>query len=228
MSKKQNDWILRCLPSEACQQTSSQAARCNDELEACKPVASAPSAASPVASPIAAPTSAELLAIEVQLLRAENAKLRIQNETLLQTQCEDDELHNPPISGATEQIDQLPHHVYDDPFEPPPEKCGWTASGSWTPTSTCSTGEFEFGMSACGTPLSGSSCEIASGAMTPIVGYDCHTDVSNTPMLGGLGDKVCTLVPVWFQVIPTGIVDRFRTQIESVTGPSAKPPMPHY
>jgi hypothetical protein len=113
--------------------------------------------------------------------------------------------------------------VFDDPYEPPPQKLQWTSSAaSVASTGTgCSTPTLSWTHSSGATPAS----------MTPVPSSDgagCMTPSS------GLG---CALVPVWFSLvpsvsgafgdrsmIPTGIVQQFRSQIDAVDSAPLMPP----
>lgn len=155
---------------------------------------------------------------------------------------------------VTCEVDTVPpphlHEVFDDPFEPPPQReawatprssdasvsamsfsdCGHLSIGSTSRPWHCMGFESESSSStrASRTPIS-SLEESSSGRMTPITPMGPPT----------LGNQVCFLVPMWFPTaaaglsflgdrceIPRGIVERFRNQFEATSVPHATPPMP--
>lgn len=198
----------------------------------------------------------EVLERELAELRAENAALRRTNEHLLRDRdwfaepkpkSNDGQAPRPLLFTVCDQQEAVEPDVFDDPFEPPPQRlCSWAHLAS-TPTHTCTTPGLS--TASCSTPVlaaSTASFEIFSGtttraSMTPLSGFDVHSGAM-TPVPGmpaaSLGDKVCALVPMWFSWmpstasflgdrsdIPTGIVDRIRTQFESNAGPDTAKPM---
>lgn len=163
---------------------------------------------------------------ELARLRAENASLRCCNEELQQLgEAMHAQQRGVPHSacaaepllcvreGSNDNVSLVQTSLMDDPFEPPPQ-----ASRSWefaetntTNVSTCSP--------SCGTPLSPgytlqheASSYAPSGAMTPML------------MTG----QACFLMPVWFQAIPSGSVQRMSSQLHSLPsvhlGTSARVP----
>jgi len=147
---------------------------------------------------------------ELAFLRSENAKLRSTNN-MLETRA----VYNDVILRAELfPTPSKPHlqfpppdmvEVFDDPFEPPPEIRMWDCSP------VCSTPDsFSLGTL---TPFSESSTSrAASGYATPV------------PLLAGPNGQPCngvTLVPVnmpvWFQAIPSGVVQHARAMYERHT-----------
>jgi len=193
---------------------------------------------------------------ELDKLRTENLLLRAQNKQLRLDQEEDDEnvqrcafahsMQNPHF--APERVAE----IFDDPYEPPPQK-----DDLWNPSSPnrlriskLGEGSFGFQHASCETPASTS---FASGfdiysdsatceSMTPISNFDAHSgsmtpslETGNAVATASLGEQVCAFVPMWFSlmpstllgdrcVIPTGIVERFRTQFESTSAHTIPPP----
>jgi len=217
-SKKHNDLMLRYVPC----------ARCQDDLmlkssqDALVP--------SPQFSVASSSTSSPRSGMEEELafLRAENAKLRSRNELLTHEQFDASDIASEAsFHESFAPMIFLPEsmvEVFDDPYEPPPQKLQWTSSAaSFASTSTgCSTPTLSWTHSSGATPAS----------MTPVPNSDvagCMTPTS------GLG---CALVPMWFSLvpsasgafgdrsmIPTGIVQRFRSQIDaSDCAPLVPPP----
>jgi len=185
----------------------------------------------------------EELERELAELRAENTALRRTNEHLLRDrEC----FAEPEVRGHCGQVPgpllfthMMDQHedpepdIFDDPFEPPPQR-QW-AHLARTPTGASATPALS--SASCGTPVLASctgSFEIFSGAttrasMTPLSSLDVHSGAMTPVTAASLGAKVCALVPMWFDRsnIPTGIVDRIRSQIESAVGPdTAKPVHP--
>merc|ERR1719272_664766 len=108
--------------------------------------------------------------------------------------------------------------VFDDPYEPPPQNKYWTSASVASTGTGCSTPSLSWVQSNGATPAS----------MTPVPSSDvagCMTPTS------GLG---CALVPMWFSLvsgafgdrsmIPTGIVERFRSQIDAFDSVPLMPP----
>jgi hypothetical protein len=205
-SKKHNDLMLRYEPCTDIVQTT------QDEL------------LQPPLSPVASSSSSLRCGMEEELafLRAENAKLRSRNEMLSHEQFDMSDMTSEASSHEmVAPVTFLPEtmsEVFDDPYEPPPQKLQWTSSLSVASTGTgCSTPSLSWAHSSGATPAS----------MTPVLG--CMTPTS------GLG---CALVPMWFSLvppisgafgdrsmIPTGIVQRFRSQIDaSASAPLVPPP----
>jgi hypothetical protein len=195
-STAHNDMLLRCLPPDSSA----------DEAEACANEAAERPLAAEVwggaAELAASPQSPEDVAHELALLRAENAELRCMNRELMREHSE-----APKIA-----VPQLMAEIFDDPFEPPPQK-----EQFWGLTSTCST------------PVTVSStlCSSTFDMTSSRTSATPSEAVSPTGLAAGgldLGEKICALVPVWFDhrcVIPTGIVDRFRSHFESTACPDA-------
>jgi hypothetical protein len=214
-SKKHNDLMLRYVPCASCQDdlmlTSSQ-----DTLVPSPPV-------------VLTSTSSSRSGMEEELafLRAENANLRSRNQVLTYEQFDVSDMASeasspesfPPVVFLPESMVE----VFDDPFEPPPQKFQLMSSAA----SVASTG------TGCSTPILSwpHSGGATPASMTPIPGGDvagCMTPTS------GLG---CALVPMWFSLvpsasgafgdrsmIPTGIVQRFRSQIDASDSAPLMPP----
>lgn len=239
-SKKHNDLVLRCpvVVPDSCDMADLSKTRSGDAKEPSQ--AQGAAGARPVVE----------LDQELALLREENQQLRINNERLLREQHLVQQQSLTPSEASLPAMLHEPE-IFDDPFEPPPQKQLWTSIASPAGSTIC--------YSSCGgTPLSSryaSSFDIHSGAttgvcMTPmssLSSFDMHSGsmTPTTPLpqgampVGTLGDKVCAVVPMWFSFmpssfnfigdrcnIPTGIVERFRSQFESAAGPDASPPMP--
>lgn len=209
-SKKHNDLMLRYVPCTSCQDDLMLKSSHDVLAEA------SPSSSSPRLD----------MAEELAFLRAENAKLRSRNEMLTHEQFDVSDM----ASEASSQecfapVTFLPEslvEVFDDPFEPPPQKFRSTSSAA----SLASTG------TGCSTPILGwpHSSGATSASMTPVPGdvAGCMTPTS------GPG---CALVPMWFSLvpsvsgafgdrsmIPTGIVQRFRSQIDAFDSAPVMPP----
>mmetsp|Transcript_29406 Transcript_29406/g.62583 ORF Transcript_29406/g.62583 Transcript_29406/m.62583 type:complete len:490 (+) Transcript_29406:135-1604(+) len=223
-SKTHNDLVLRCVevgqasPEETCEAAE-------------KVVSPAPLPIVPVASP---------LDDELVRLRAENSELRSRNEELLRGQAQalkpeaesPSALPQPRLEFCVTPVKQAPApkrmpELFDDPYEPPPQREGlWSAptsptasirstSTSWPPSSV----DFGFGAvgmySMSGTPRSGcatgasatplSSClDAASGAATPTAaGAPDQAALSASAAAAALGNQVCALVPMWFSLVPS-------------------------
>lgn len=158
-----------------------------------------------------------LLEQELALLRSENAKLRSHNHLL------ESKVH---FNGATLRIDpvlsdaklQLPpadmFGCLDDPFEPPPEIRHWASS----PMSVCSTpGSMSFASGSL-TPFSESSTSCAaSGYATPVLASTGQMYNGVTMMPVGMPVGMPGGMPVWFQTIPTGVVQQARAMFEQHT-----------
>lgn len=166
---------------------------------------------------------------ELALLRAENAALRSRNVHLAcNGLLEETSLQQPMPCAAMEEDrsldtnDYKPPEVFDDPYEPPPEKHSALLGAplaSPCANRSYAASDVSFGMfsTSCGTPLSTlrSDFEMQSGAtsrasMTPVSNFDVQSG-SMTPVPAGtltpapatLGDKVCALVPMWFSLVPS-------------------------
>jgi hypothetical protein len=226
-----NDMVLRLLaPTEACEDG---AASVDEAVVMCPSTplrlplpaqeprpAELPTAERAESAACGAPRSTEDVAHELAMLRAENAELRCMNKELMRDHTEDmpNRLQTPTPKHA---VPQLMAEIFDDPFEPPPQKEQlWGPSSCSTPVSTTFGSSFDFEL------FSGTTSRASATPMSCFQ-YDglSHSEAM-TPGLpeGGLGEKLCALVPVWFDhrcVIPTGIVDRFRSQFESTAGPAA-------
>jgi len=193
---------------------------------------------------------------ELAELRAENSALRRTNEHLLRDRDRFAELgvqgHGGQVPGPllfmpmSDEHEGLEPDVFDDPFEPPPQRQHSWAHLVGTPTSASTTPALS--PASRGTPVLATptgSFEIFSDAttrasMTPLSSLDVHSGAMTPVPAASLGDKVCTLVPMWFSWMPTsaslmgdrsnipmGIVDRIRSQIESAVGQdTAKPVNP--
>jgi len=208
-SKKHNDLMLRYVPGNELIQST------RDELVQV-----------PV-SPVAASSSLRCgMEEELAFLRAENAKLRTRNEVLSHEQFDMSDM----VSEASSHemltpvtfLPEIMSEVFDDPYEPPPQKFQWTSSMSVASTGTgCSTPSLSWGHSSGATPAS----------MTPVPSADLAECMTPTSGLG------CALVPMWFSLvpsvsgafgdrsmIPTGIVQRFRSQIDASDSLPLVPP----
>lgn len=212
-SKKHNDLMLRYIPGAPCQDeltlTPSQPALVQSSS------VSSPSASSPRSG----------MEEELAFLRAENAKLRSRNEMLTEQYDVSDVASEASSHDVFAPVTFLPEKMveaFDDPFEPPPQKFHWTSSASVASTGTgCSTPSMSWVQSSGATPASMTpvpSSELA-GCMTPTSGLSC------------------ALVPMWFSLvpsmsgafgdrcnIPTGIVQRFRSQIDASDSVPLVPP----
>mmetsp|Transcript_20060 Transcript_20060/g.36250 ORF Transcript_20060/g.36250 Transcript_20060/m.36250 type:complete len:492 (-) Transcript_20060:108-1583(-) len=265
-SKKHNDLILRCFPqapkaspAPVCHGGAPDAAA-GKPSEAPSKAAGGARRAQQSHPNIQVPTfdmsveqQNQSLQHEVDLLRAENGQLRSENEQLLREhECQSSSIcsslplplqHRLPSevsSIVSEDEDAAPPRVvevFDDPFEPPPQKQQW---GMRSPASTFANSDF-LASTSCGTPMSPACFSIHSGStsrasMTPIPHFDIHSGAPSGTMTPSgpineesskhSGSAVCAFVPVWFNVIPTGIVSRFRNQFESTTEPGNVPVPP--
>lgn len=162
---------------------------------------------------------------ELAFLRAENAKLRNRNEMLTHEQFDVSDLTSESSShDIIAPMTFMPENMveaFDDPFEPPPQKMHWTSASVASTGTGCSTPSLSWVQSTGATPVS----------MTPVPSSEvagCMTPTS------GLG---CALVPMWFSFvpsvsmafgdrcnIPTGIVQRFRSQIDASDSMPLVPP----
>jgi len=217
-SKKHNDLMLRYVPCVVSRQA--------DVLLESSQNALVPNSHSSMSSSTSSPRSG--MEEELAFLRAENAKLRSRNEMLTHEQFDVSDMASETSSHEMfAPVTFLPEsmvEVFDDPYEPPPQKLQWTSSSmSVASTGTGrSTPSHSWSHSSVATPAS----------MTPVPSSDvagCMTPTS------GLG---CALVPMWFSLvpsasgafgdrsmIPTGIVQRFRSQIDaSDSAPLVPPP----
>jgi len=243
VSKSHNDLVLRC-PEEVAAPTPEEPATPKPKGSAC--AEDRMSTCSTASRRSRGGEAEDELEKELAELRAENAALRRTNEHLLRDrdcfaepklQCQDSQVPGPLLFAPARDPQEGPEpDVFDDPFEPPPQRQhSWMAHLATTPTS-CSTP---------GLAASTASFEIFSGAttrtpMTPLSSFDVHSGAMTPVPAASLGDKVCALVPMWFSWmpstasflgdrsdIPTGIVDRIRSQFESAAGPdTAKPVHP--
>merc|ERR1712039_1118517 len=180
----------------------------------------------------------DVLQRELELLRHENQELRSRNKML--------EFHSVPLHGSPAVMvapsphilfgepvaPQLPADVFDDPYEPPPEAQSWTWQEplgvsrklSLDLGSTDAGSDFSFETSSISSRMSvplelrsGFASEATSGAATPV-----HP--------APIAQQGCTLVPMWFpmmpsaanffdtSVIPRGIVQSARLQFERIAG----------
>lgn len=191
------------------------------------------------------------LASELAFLRAENAALRAEHVELMKRQSNGTSNSTAPGShisdSETEAATEISGHVpglhspmpgfpidiademsnaFDDPYEPPPQSFfDWSSTTTSTPS--------------CISPRNGafsaSSGVTTNVPMTPVTLHDLQGAATAAPMFS---EQVCAFVPVWVSfahtaaglgdrcAIPAGIVQRVRTQIESLAGPDSKPPMP--
>jgi len=193
---------------------------------------------------------------ELGKLRAENLLLRAENQQLrLDHDADDENIQKTVLAHSLHDQEFVPEcltEVFDDPYEPPPQK-----DDLWKPcppNRICipklGEGSFGFQYASCETPAStsfASSFDIYSDSttcesMTPISNIDVHSgsmtpslETSNAVATATLGEQVCAFVPMWFSlmpstllgdrcVIPTGIVERFRTQFESTSAHTIPPP----
>lgn len=126
---------------------------------------------------------------ELALLRSENAKLR----------CENNMLECRAIAQSPPDIIEM----FDDPFEPPPQRY----AHHWDGSPVCSTpGTFSFSSGSM-TPFSESSTSCAaSGYVTPVPPGQMCNGVSLVP--------VSLAMPVWFQTIPSGVVQQACAMFE--------------
>lgn len=207
-SKSHNDLVLRC-PEEKMDEVTPDA---EEEVEELTPTSleSTPAGKADLEDMLSTCSTAtpreverqEGLERELAELRAENAALRRSNENLLR---ERDLREVPRLPVPMLEMD-----LFDDPFEPPPQRprC-WATPSTMTP----------------GSP---------SASMTPISAFDLHSGAM-TPV--ATSDGVCALVPMWFSWIPaaaaalgdrsdipTGIVEKLRNQFESTGDPKPLQP----
>mmetsp|Transcript_51285 Transcript_51285/g.153331 ORF Transcript_51285/g.153331 Transcript_51285/m.153331 type:complete len:488 (+) Transcript_51285:63-1526(+) len=268
VSKSHNDLVLRCPVERAPPTTvveevpATKPWAAGEELHAAKqrPVAedrlSVCSTSSRRSPGSEVPVDDELER-ELAELRAENAALRRTNEHLLRDrdwdsfterkmQTHSGQVPQPLLFSLARDEQEGPEpDVFDDPFEPPPQRTHPWAHLATTPTaaSTATPGL----STTCSTPVlrtSTASFEIFSGtttraSMTPLSSFDVHSGAMTPVPAASLGEKVCALVPMWFSWmpstasflgdrsdIPTGIVDRIRSQIEAAGPDTAKPVHP--
>jgi len=222
-SSKHNDLVLRC--------------------SACPEVLQQPSAllsSTPSDESLSAESSCSGAAVrhdvgdlhrELELLRGENNNLRMRNSLLelgSAPVCNSMGMMTAPPSGmhvCATLASQLPADVLDDPFEPPPQVQSWawqeplgmSRKLSLDFSSTDAGSESSFDTSSVNSRMSGHVSEATSGAMTPV-----H--------VAPLVHQGCTLVPMWFplmpsatnffdaSVIPRGIVQSAREQFERLAG----------
>jgi len=214
-SKKHNDLMLRYVPGATCQDEMMQ----NCSQPGLVQTQSSVSVASSTSSPRSGVEE------ELAFLRAENAKLRSRNEMLTHEQSDVSDLASEASSNDVfASVTFLPENmvdVFDDPFDPPPQKFQWTSSVSVASTGTgCSSPCLSWAHSSGATPAS----------MTPVPSSDmagCMTPTMTPAMM----------VPMWFSLvpsvagafgdrcmIPTGIVQRFRSQIDASDSEPLVPP----
>lgn len=134
---------------------------------------------------------------ELSFLRSENAKLRCENHVLesranLNTSFSDIDFSK----CQTPTFDMCEDFDLDDPSEPPPYRY-------WSPN--CSTtGSVGFG----------------SGSLTPFsVSSGCASPLPATAGQMPKGFQM-PMMPVWFQIIPTGVVEEARAMFGGTTVPS--------
>lgn len=166
------------------------------------------------------------LQVEVERLRAENKELRARNQLLQESSKST--TSTPQKPGRQSAPCELPADIFDDPFEPPPERHAWSVSSRTVSTHfSGSDAGSEVNCSASwatsGTPMisswqSACTSANASGAVTP---------VQRSPF----AQQNCAYVPMWFpflqaasdcfvdvSVIPRGIVQSAREQFERLGG----------
>jgi hypothetical protein len=134
---------------------------------------------------------------ELERLRSENARLRNDNSLLEQLRPNLFDIQLKPQHEAREQ------YGYDDPFEPPDMSMWETSPSSFRSGSATPRSLSEFSMST--------SC-IPSGYATPVLASSEHFSQPVGQICNGV-----TLVPVWFQQIPSGVVQQARTMFERHT-----------
>lgn len=215
-SKKHNDLMLRYVPGPCYQ---------DDLTQNCAQPALVQTPQMSVAS---SSTSSPRSGMEEELafLRAENAKLRSRNEMLTHEHFDvSDAASEASSHDIFAPMTFLPENmveVFDDPYEPPPQKLHWTSSPSVASTGTgCSTPSVSWVQSSGATPTS----------MTPVPSSEVAGSITPTSGIG------CALVPMWFSLvpsasgafgdrcmIPTGIVQRFRSQIDASDSVPLVPP----
>jgi len=206
-SKKHNDLMLRYVSGPQCHQEETVTAvhMCESPVSSSSPHSSSPRTD---------------VAHELAFLRAENAKLRSRNEMLVSEHTDMSE-----SAGVLDYtIPENMVEVFDDPYEPPPQKFQWSTASVASASTGCS--------SPC---LSRTMSWVHSGVATPASMTPTQLDMTGcmTPK-AGLGDQMCALVPVWFSMmptafgdrctIPTGIVQRFRSQIDAAESAPLVPP----
>jgi len=163
---------------------------------------------------------------ELAFLRSENAKLRSENENLERRTNYTATVPHCEIFQIPSKLQLPPPLTFewdlDDPFEPPPEIRHWDFASP-----VCST-PGSFGSMASGTltPFSESSLSCtASGYHTPVPHSGYHTPIPapagqpcNGVALLPVGMSVAMPgMPVWFQTIPTGVVQQARAMFEHHT-----------
>lgn len=163
---------------------------------------------------------------ELAFLRSENAKLRFENECLESRTNYNGTVPHSEIFQIPSKLQLPPPLTFDcdldDPFEPPPQIRHWDVISP-----VCST-PGSFGSIASGTltPFSESSLSCAaSGHHTPVPHSGYHTPVpapAGQPCGGvallPVGMSVAMPgMPVWFQTIPTGVVQQARAMFEHHT-----------
>jgi hypothetical protein len=247
-STAHNDMVLRCFPP-----TEAEAVAATEKAEAavaCPATSpdllsiqtfcrdgeswwqqsqdSAAEEASERCAPVTEKLKDENMEHELAKLRAENQELRCMNEELVRREHSSDSVaqsaqFQTPCKQTGPPI--IPEIGFDDPFEPP-EQC-WRQSACSTPLSTA-LGSTSFSNIDL---FSGTASHASATPMSSFAYPDGHSE-DMTPagmQAGGLSEQFCALMPVWFDhrcVIPTGIVDRFRSQFESAACPGAASSMP--
>jgi hypothetical protein len=147
---------------------------------------------------------------ELAFLRSENVKLRCQNQAL-----ETRAIFSNNFVKADHCCMQLPNMFedvdLDDPSEPPPPAPQYCYMPHSPACSTTASVGFQSGFaSGSQTPFSECSSIAPSGGASPMRGHTDHH------MCKG----VISLMPVWFQIIPSGVVQEARAAFAGTEMPS--------
>jgi hypothetical protein len=132
------------------------------------------------------------------------------------------------MTGYHEQV-----YIFDDPFEPPPQKEQFWSLLVASQTKFHLKGETMTPALPHLGNFSGTTTQVPE---TPVSSFGASSG-AGTPA-HTMGDNMCTVMPMWFSyvsshnllgdrcVIPTGIVEQIRSQFESAVGPDTAPPLP--
>lgn len=207
-SKKHNDLMLCCSSSADCIATQVDRPR-------------TPSSAS--STTVVSDNGSSDLQQEVQRLRSENRDLRVMAEELSKQKSEkfpEQQLPEP----------QLPADIFDDPFEPPPEMHSWMRWETMSQKSSSEVGSTYAGSEVNLFSMPRRTISSSSGwqsECTSVFASGSATPIHHAPVM----QAGCTVVPTWFpfiqalpmgtvdvSVIPRGIVQSAREQIERIVG----------
>lgn len=244
VSQRHNDLLLRLVDSDVMQSISMdkrpQVGKHRSVSESISsdatPLKACPRELGPL-SRCAADSEALRLERELAQLRAENSQLRYRNFELEQQPCFKEEMKL--------SIPQLCQEIFDDPFEPPPERSqcstyNWMSMASPTTSTYAPSSEQGFSMNSGEvTPDLGYQwiSHFGSGSQSVSSGQEAVCSGATTPLqtVGGFASGSATpggvcLVPVWFHptnfafslgdrgVIPCGIVQQARAFFEPAPG----------